>query len=131
MIGQNLRTPEAYNCGNLTESLHNSGTNGAGVDVPVRKADEKIAHNNIWDATTSQSEVLYKAFGKICELIEWEARDQKTKCVPLRLTVRGAAGTRKSFIINTIVSYMRRTFDDNYVVHVVSPTGMSSLNILG
>jgi hypothetical protein len=50
--------------------------------------------------------------------------------VPLRLTVRGAAGTGKSFIINTIVRYMRRIFDDNDVVHVVAPTGMAAFNVL-
>jgi hypothetical protein len=35
------------------------------------------------------------------------------------------------FIINTIVSYMRRMFDDNDVVHVVAPIGMSAFNVLG
>jgi hypothetical protein len=57
--------------------------------------------------------------------------DQKSKFVPLRLMVRGAAGTRKSFIINTIVSYMIRIFDDNDLVHVVAPTGMAAFNVLG
>jgi hypothetical protein len=37
----------------------------------------------------------------------------------------------KSFIINTIVSYMRRMFDDNGVVHVVASTVMTSFNVLG
>jgi hypothetical protein len=39
--------------------------------------------------------VLYKAFGKIREWMEWEAGDQKAKFVPLRLTVRGAAEREK------------------------------------
>jgi hypothetical protein len=51
--------------------------------------------------------------------------------VPLRLTVRRAAGTGESFSINTIVSYMRRMFDDNDVVHVVATTGMAVFNVLG
>jgi hypothetical protein len=63
--------------------------------------------------------------------MEWEAGDQKSKFVPLRLTVSGAAGMEKSFIINTIVSYMRCMFDDNDVVHVVAPTGMAAFNVLG
>jgi hypothetical protein len=63
--------------------------------------------------------------------MEWEAGDQNSKFVPPRLTVRGAAGTGKSFIINTIVSYMIRMFDDNDVVRVVAPTGMSAFNVLG
>jgi hypothetical protein len=36
-----------------------------------------------------------------------------------------------TFIINTIVSYMIRMFDDNYVVHVIAPTGMAAFNVLG
>jgi hypothetical protein len=62
--------------------------------------------------------------------MEWQAGDQNSKFVPLRLTVRGAAGTGKSFIINTIVSYMRCMFDDNDVVHVVAPNGMAAFNVL-
>jgi hypothetical protein len=59
----------------------------------MRKVDEEIVHYNIWDATASQSTVQCKVFGKIQEWMEWEAGDQKTKFMPLRLTVGGAAGT--------------------------------------
>jgi hypothetical protein len=77
----------------LTEALDSSGTDVAKVNIPVRKVDEEVVHYNIWDATMSQSEVLYKVFGKIREWMEWEAGDQKSKFVLLRLMVRGAAGT--------------------------------------
>jgi hypothetical protein len=63
--------------------------------------------------------------------MEWEASGKKSKFVPLRLTVCGAAGTGKSFIIDTIVSYMRRMFDDHDVVHVAAPTGMAAFNVPG
>jgi hypothetical protein len=63
--------------------------------------------------------------------MEWEAGDQKSKFVPLRLTVLGAAGTWIFLIINTIFSHMRFMFDDNDVVHVVAPTGMAAFNVLG
>jgi hypothetical protein len=115
----------------LTEALNSSRTDVAKVDIPVRKVDEEVVHYNIRDTTASQPVVIYKVFGKIRECMEWEARDQKSKFVPLRLTVRGAAGTGESFIINTIVSYMRRMFYDNDVVHVVAPTGMAAFNVLG
>jgi hypothetical protein len=88
-------------------------------------------HYNIWDAMALQYAVIYKVFGKIREWMEWEAGDQKSKFVPLRLTVRGAAGKGGSVIINTIVSYMRCMFDDNDVVHAVAPTGMAAFNLLG
>jgi hypothetical protein len=70
-------------------------TDVAEVDVPVRKVDEEVVHHNIQDATASQSTVLYNVFGKIREWMEWEAGDQKSNFVPLRLTVRGAAGMGK------------------------------------
>jgi hypothetical protein len=62
--------------------------------------------------------------------MEWEGGDQNTKFVPPRITVCGATGTWKSVIINIIVSYMRRVFDYNDVVHVVAPTGMAEFNVL-
>jgi hypothetical protein len=47
------------------------------------------------------------------------------------MSVNGATGARKSFIINTIVSYLRRMFDNIDTVHVLAPTVMSDFNILG
>jgi hypothetical protein len=72
-----------------------------------------------------------KYLGKKQEWMYWGAIDKKGTRVALRLTVKGAAGTGKSFIINTSVSYLRRMFDDNTVVHVVAPTGMAAFSILG
>jgi hypothetical protein len=115
----------------LSEALNNSGTDVGELDVPVRKVDAEVVHYNIRDATSSQSAVLYKVFGKIREWMEWEANDQNSEFVPLRLTSRGAAGTGKRYIVNTIVSYMIRMFDDNDVVHGVAPTGISAFNVLG
>jgi hypothetical protein len=115
----------------LTEALENSETNVAEVDIPMRKVGEEVLHYNIWDATDLQYAVLYKVFSKIQEWMEWEAGDPNTKCVPLRLTVHGAAGTGESFIIKTIISYTRHKFDDNDIFHVVAPTGMAAFNVLG
>jgi hypothetical protein len=56
--------------------------------------------------------------------------EKKDPYIPLRLTVRGASGTGKSYIINTLVSYLRRMFGDNDVVHVLAPTGIAAFNIL-
>jgi hypothetical protein len=115
----------------LTEALDSSGTDVAEFDIPVRKVDEEVVHYNIRYATASQSAVLYKVFGKIRAWMEWEDGDQTSNFLPLRLMVRGAAGKGEHFIINTIVSYMRRMFDDNDVVHVVAPTGTAAFNFLG
>jgi hypothetical protein len=75
----------------LAEALENSGTKVPEVDIPMRKVDEEVVHYNIRYATSLQYAVLYKVFGKIQEWMEWEAGDQNTKYLPLRLMVRGAA----------------------------------------
>jgi hypothetical protein len=76
------------------------------VDVSTRKIDEEVVHYDIEDATESQGGVLYKVSGKIQEWMSWQASDKKGTFDPLRLTIKGAAGTGKSFIINIIVSYL-------------------------
>jgi hypothetical protein len=63
--------------------------------------------------------------------MSWEASNKKGTFFSLHLTIKGAAGTGNSFIINTIVIYLRRIFDDNDMVHVVASTGMAAFNVLG
>jgi len=50
---------------------------------------------------------------------------------PLRLTVVGAAGTGKSFVIDTLTSLIRQMFQNNNAVHVLAPTGTAAFNIKG
>jgi hypothetical protein len=61
----------------------------------------------------------------------WEESDKNDPFIPLRLIVRGTAGTGKSYIINTIVSYSRRMFGDNDVVHILAPTCIAAFNVIG
>jgi hypothetical protein len=42
-----------------------------------------------------------------------------------------AEGMGEIVIIKAIVSYTICMFDDNDVVHIVAPTGMTSFNVLG
>jgi hypothetical protein len=47
------------------------------------------------------------------------------------LTIRGAAGAGKSFIIIIIVSYLSQMSHDNDMVHVLAPTDMAAFYVLG
>jgi hypothetical protein len=76
----------------LANVLDQLGQKDNEVGVPMRKADEEVVHFNIWDATISQTAVLYKVLRKIQEWMEWEAVGQNTKWLPLRLMFCGAAG---------------------------------------
>lgn len=115
----------------LSDAKENLKNKSSQTDIPMRFVQGEIIHYNIRDATKSQEAVLNKVFGKIKEWMEWEESEKKGQFIPLRLTVRGAAGTGKSFIISTIVSYLRRMFDDDDVVHVLAPTGIAAFNVLG
>jgi hypothetical protein len=115
----------------LYDAKENHKKESSHAEISMRFVQGEIIHYNIKDATKSQEAVLNKVFEKIREWMVWEESDKKDPFIPLMLTVRGAAGTEKSFIINTIVSYLRRMFGDNDVVHVLSPRGIAAFNVLG
>ena len=50
---------------------------------------------------------------------------------PLRLTVRGAAGSGKSFFIKALANTIRDIYGDQNVVHISAPTGAAAHNVGG
>ena len=50
---------------------------------------------------------------------------------PLRVTVRGAAGSGKSFFIKTLANTIRNMFGDHNAVHISAPTGAAAHNVGG
>jgi hypothetical protein len=115
----------------LSYAKENLNKESSHADIPMRFIQGEIIQYNINEATKSQEAVLNKVFGKIREWMVWEESDKNDPFIPLMLTVRGAAGNGKSYIINTIVSYVRRMFGDNDVVHVLDPPGIAAFNVLG
>jgi hypothetical protein len=81
----------------LEEAIEEANEEVFKVYIPIRKIDEQVLYYDINDATESQAVVLYKVFGKIQEWISWEASNKKGTFVPLRLTIKGDAGTGKKF----------------------------------
>jgi hypothetical protein len=57
--------------------------------------------------------------------------ERKNKFKPLRMTVLGCGGTGKSVIINTLVTCIRKIFQDNNSVFVTAPTGAAAYNVGG
>jgi hypothetical protein len=115
----------------LSDAKENLKTESSHADIPMRFIQGEIIHYNIKDATKSQEVVLNKVFEKIREWMVWEELDKNDPFIPLRLTARGAAGIGKSYTINTIVSYLRRMFGKNDVVHVLAPPCIAAFNVLG
>ena len=50
---------------------------------------------------------------------------------PLRITVRGAAGSGKSFFIKALANTIRDMYGDQNVVHISAPTGAAAHNVGG
>ena len=50
---------------------------------------------------------------------------------PLRLTVKGLAGSGKTVLINTVITVIREMFGVNDSVQVCAPTGSAASNIRG
>lgn len=78
------------------------------------------------DLTDEQKLIVYIV---LKTLRNWWMNDKKYR--PLRMTIAGRAGTGKSRIINTIITILRKMFQDNNVIHVAAPTGSAAHNIGG
>ena len=64
-------------------------------------------------------------------LHDWITLEDKTKFKPLRMILNGSGGTGKSVLINTLVTAMRKMFNDNGIVHITAPTGAAAFNVNG
>jgi len=64
-----------------------------------------------------------------CTASNNHAETQKHK--PLRVTVRGSAGSGKSFFIKALSNTVRKMFGDQSVVQVAAPTGAAAFNVGG
>lgn len=72
----------------------------------------------------SQQEILCIIIKKLKEYMEFKNDPNPTKSFrPLRMTIMGAAGTGKSYLINTITTIARKMFKRNDCIHITGPTG--------
>jgi PIF1 helicase. len=60
-----------------------------------------------------------------------KSKQECEKFEPLRMTVLGQSGTGKSRLINTLVSVIRKMFQNNNSVHVAAPTGAAAHAVNG
>ena len=76
----------------------------------------------------NQRAVFASVMNNLIDLINYTKRKTR-QYKPLRMTVLGKGGTGKSYVINTIVTEVRKLFKINGSVVVVAPTGSAAYNV--
>ena len=97
----------------------------APIRVPLKSDGKRYLIKDLFD---DQKFVVEAVMSK---LKEWIETDNLAEFQPLRLTLNGSGGCGKSVIINTLVSVIRRMFNQNGVVQVAAPTGTAAYNVGG
>jgi ribosome biogenesis GTPase A len=102
-----------------------NGNKAEDLSIPIQSdgSDYKIV-----DLAEDQKQALAIALYHIQEYCEG---DLKTEDITMRLTVAGVAGSGKSTWINTLVSRVRKLFNNNNTVGVYGPTGSAAFNAGG
>ena len=92
------------------------------VDLPT---DSNGKVYNLSRLTNEQSGIAYAVIQNIHQYLRLSNKPHK----PLYITVKGKAGTGKSFLIHTLVTAVRRMTQCNDSVIVTSPTGMYYIHL--
>ena len=78
------------------------------------------------DKSPKQSQIVYKAVETIIKFLNNDPTYR-----PMRATIMGGGGTGKSFIINTIITMIRKLTACNDTVQVAAPSGAAAFNVQG
>ena len=97
------------------------------LDIPTLHNGMDYSVNNLLGR---QKSILSAIFDNLTQWVNYTNGKVATYS-PLRMTVLGQGGTGKSFVINTIVSEIRKHFKRNDSVIVTAPTGASAFNVGG
>jgi len=100
-----------------------NGSNDQTIEIPT----QKNTNGYTLDALSNQQQAVVLA--SIDTVAKFLNNDTNYK--PLRATVMGCGGTGKSFIINTIISIIRKLTKRNSSIQVGAPTGSAAFNVQG
>ena len=88
----------------------------------------------IQEANEKQQHIMFLVIETLKEWVTWTTNPSKIKHTtfkPLRLTVRGMAGSGKSYLLHLLSTVIRKKFGINGVDIKVAPTGTAAFNING
>ena len=105
------------------DDVRKSGMNQEKLTLPTNAKGE---HYSIDGIKGDQKDVICCVLAKLKEWVEYSSitdPNQAKTFTPMRLTVRGAAGSGKSYLTNSLATVLRKIFNYDDVVHVAGPTG--------
>ena len=89
----------------------------------------KQRNGDEYDAEQMSDEQKAIVYNAVDTVIKFLNNDPSYK--PMRATIMGSAGTGKSFIINTIISMVRKLAGSNDTVQIAAPSGAAAFNVQG
>jgi hypothetical protein len=123
---RNLKNPSVAPEDWLEYTINNHKTNNSDkIHIPHKMNGSEYMICNLFD---DQKVILATV---LKTLHDWITLEDKTKFKPLRMILNGGGGTGKSVFINTLVTVMRKIFDNDGVVHITAPTGAAAFNVNG
>ena len=103
------------------------------IPTLYNKKKNKHEHYKLKNLNKDQFHIAYYILKKVQEWLNLSKKSKQEceKFEPLRMTVLGQSGTGKSRLINTLVSVIRKMFQNNNSVHVAAPTGAAAHAVNG
>ena len=93
------------------------------IVIPIQRNGDAYDVEKMSD---EQKVIVYNAVDTVVKFLN---NDPTYK--PMRATIMGSGGTGKSFIINTIISMVRRLTGSNDTVQIAAPSGAAAFNVQG
>lgn len=106
-------------------------------NLPLQKSGSHVNEPydiSLVDQNDCQADIVYTVVEKLKEWVEFPTvlgTNKEYEFKPLRMTVIGAGGTGKSFVINVLRTAVESVFPDTVVSHVTAPTGAASFRAGG
>jgi len=100
---------------------------GESDDSPISLPKNKFGKEYQFDDLTEEQKPI--VLGALDAIMKFLRNDETYK--PFRATILGCGGTGKSFIINTLITILRRLTQCNEAVKVAAPTGCAAYNVEG
>jgi hypothetical protein len=107
----------------ITKQYYNDSKDHNNIQIPDQKDESDYTRNALLE---QQQAVVLVLINTIVKFL-----NNDTKYKPLRAIVMSCGGTRKSFIINTIISIVQVMMQQNDTIQVGAPTGAAAFNVQG